>query len=435
MPNLYQHLQVEQDASLDAIKQRILDRFLEVDSKHGHDDSTQRYAILAEAHLMIFCYETLCDPVKKAAYDANLQDYRLEPDENHLNETKLVPKPALLMTDHICQKLSFLGNKYYFGAKTLASYPDRVKITKDKETTTDGKIRLLGAKYITQHVSNKFPVTFTANIFVELFVKHPHMKDLYNLVSGQMDPEARKALKSQIGGNSAITLLHKYFSEHKFRNIRWLGDAMALLKAKGLESHANTRLLIHGSRNLFQRIDIHALSGLINQFPTIPADFFDPSLQAWPADMQKLSKCIDNMFNHGLRILLKNNISDTSPAAESERQKALFAISMAVKSKQHLLEFMAKPVAQQQSELPQFKTEFAARLDQEDAGKDWALGKHRQAWKVIVANTLLALTGIGLLAITINLAIHHRFFGQRTKRQELRDVTEKVLDKGFQAQM
>ena len=110
-------------------------------------------------------------------------------------------------------------------------------------------------------------------------------------------------------------------------------------------------------------------------------------------------------------------------------------MTMSADLKEQLYQFVQKPVAQQKSGLAQFKKDFAVRLHQENADNYWALGKHRHAWRVIMANTLLALTGIGALAIAINLAVHHRFFGQRTRRQELRDETEQVLDKGLQAQM
>ena len=139
------------------------------------------------------------------------------------------------------------------------------------------------------------------------------------------------------------------------------------------------------------------------------------------------------MFTHSLEILLENKANDDKPGAKSGREKARHAMHLASTLKTLLLDFVEKPDGEQQAGLQAFKDVFSTTLhDSHLKIDDAALGRHRKAWKVIVANTLLALTGIGLLAIGINLAVHQRFFWQRTRREELRDETEEVLTRSFQ---
>jgi hypothetical protein len=87
---------------------------------------------------------------------------------------------------------------------------------------------------------------------------------------------------------------------------------------------------------------------------------------------------------------------------------------------------------------PEDEKAFKSKFNKVLHSKDKEMAVHSQAWKPIVANILIALSGIGLVALIINIAAHaisshiknkefsknKAFFFAQTKAEELRETSE-----------
>ena len=463
MPNLYEFLEIDQTATADAIKQNILDRFLEYDVNLGDDDgvSFNTSTLKAWPAILLTSYETLCNPEKRAIYDQAPIQYKIYDGDDVFvdNLAKLAPNPYIDLNSHVTALVEselFSGHNYHAVA-SFVTEQDNIMTHKHVEATLDSKIRLLGAKYLTRHLAEKidYPTVLTKkekniefniitiSVAVELFVRHPQLKELCELSYRSLEPKAIQTLNEKVGGKKAREIFYQLFCDayNPFNKIRWLGDAIAVLKTLKLDSPSNISLLIHATKkDRWERMSCSKLSELLNVIPNIATiaaleENHDTTNWAYPNDMVMLSKSLDKIVTHGLKILLENKANDNSTDAEAERRQATVAIALAAELKNKLLDFGSMSKEQQQISLPAFKADFKACLHSHDTSMDAShLGKHRSAWKVIVANILLAITGIGLLAIGVNLAVNQRFFGQRTCREELRDEAEVSLDIGFKLQ-
>ena len=455
MPNLYEFLEIDQTATADAIKQKILDRFLEYDVNLGDDDgvSFNTSTLKAWPAILLTSYENLCDPEKRAYYDQVPSQYRIVggTDLYGSDTTTLTPNPIIDLNSHLPSLVRggiFSGCNPYVAANCILGQLDAFSF--GIEGTLDSKIKLLGAKYLTKHLAEKinYPTVLTReernielnlttiSVAVELLVRHPKLKELYELSCRSLEPQAIQTLEEKVGGKNARKILSRLFlsGDNTFYKIRWLGDTIDLLKTLKLDSPSNISLLIHATKKDFwERMQCSQLSELLNGIPNIViGESHDATDWAYPNDMLMLNKSLDNMLTHGLNILLENDAHDRSTGAEVERRQATVTIALAAELKRKLLDFGALPKEQQHTSLPAFKADFTTGLHSHDTSMDAShLGKHRQAWKVIVVNILLAITGIGLLVIGINLAANQRFFGQRTSREELRDAAEVSLNMGF----
>ncbi|CEG56989.1 hypothetical protein [Legionella fallonii] len=145
-------------------------------------------------------------------------------------------------------------------------------------------------------------------------------------------------------------------------------------------------------------------------------------------EIAKLFNAIKNMENYGEKLL------------GIGADKGTTAISLAKELDKKLVDFLLKssttPPTQEQFE--QFKADFKGALHD----KDDVMHQHREQWKPIVANILLALSGIGLIAIIIKATAHvidaslnkkqlsfnQAFFFAKTQSQELGDKIDESLE-------
>jgi hypothetical protein len=90
-----------------------------------------------------------------------------------------------------------------------------------------------------------------------------------------------------------------------------------------------------------------------------------------------------------------------------------------------LLSFLDKPYPEQQRTFSQFKTNFVKKLHSEDT----IVSTHRAYWKVICANILIALTGIGAILLGINYyATSGSLFFSKTQTQQKVDTIEREMN-------
>jgi hypothetical protein len=89
------------------------------------------------------------------------------------------------------------------------------------------------------------------------------------------------------------------------------------------------------------------------------------------------------------------------------------------------LSFLDKPYLEQQRTFSQFKTDFLKKLHSEDT----IVSTHRAYWKVICANILIALTGIGAILLGINYyATSGSLFFSKTQTQRKIDTIERKMN-------
>lgn len=91
--------------------------------------------------------------------------------------------------------------------------------------------------------------------------------------------------------------------------------------------------------------------------------------------------------------------------------------------KKALKAFFEKTPEEQAATKAQFKTSFMTKLH----SKDNEMAAHRERWKVIVANVLIALTGIGLFAIGVCYGLTgHCFFNQTLREKHIQALEEEA---------
>lgn len=132
--------------------------------------------------------------------------------------------------------------------------------------------------------------------------------------------------------------------------------------------------------------DILPILGEMKNNDELPRDMSEVVMWNGSEALQPLTHVINDMFAHGL-FLLTNDL-----------EKAKVAMFLAVELKQALKAFMELSPEQRNQKTLIFKNDFIQKLH----SKDHIMSIHREYWKVIVANILIAITGIGLLALGVN---------------------------------
>ena len=123
------------------------------------------------------------------------------------------------------------------------------------------------------------------------------------------------------------------------------------------------------------------------------------------------------MFAYGLYLLsCKDGL---------EKGKAIMELALELKG--DIKTFTEYPKAQQLAQKETFKNEFITKLH----SKDDLMSEHRAYWKVLVANILIALTGIGLFAIGIHyLQTGHVFFANTQCDNLIQNAEKNTLNIG-----
>ncbi len=122
-----------------------------------------------------------------------------------------------------------------------------------------------------------------------------------------------------------------------------------------------------------------------------------------PKEIHELTNQLDKMIAYGLYLL------------SCDTDKGKMALLHGLHLKQQLKNFFESPQVEHIQQLEQFKVSFLRELH----CKDEEMGAHRQAWKILVVNVALALTGIGLLVVGIKYALTGQCFFANTHRQDL----------------
>ncbi|MDR3443030.1 MAG: hypothetical protein P4L65_08440 [Legionella sp.] len=133
-----------------------------------------------------------------------------------------------------------------------------------------------------------------------------------------------------------------------------------------------------------------------------------------PQEFNHLCTHLNQMFAYGLYLLsCKNGL-----------EKGNSIMGLALELKGDIKAFTEYPKAQQLAQKETFKKEFITKLH----SKDNLMSEHRTYWKVLVANVLIALTGIGLFAIGIHyLHTGHVFFAKTQCNNLIQDVEKSTL--------
>lgn len=130
----------------------------------------------------------------------------------------------------------------------------------------------------------------------------------------------------------------------------------------------------------------------------------DAALLHWQGSpaVQVLNQELNQMFAHGIFLL----------SCDVEKGKVAMLLALALKKELKL--FCEKTPEEQVATKAHFKASFIEALH----SKDDEMALHRARWKVIVANILIALTGVGLFAIGANYLLHGRCFFAHTTREK-----------------
>jgi hypothetical protein len=121
----------------------------------------------------------------------------------------------------------------------------------------------------------------------------------------------------------------------------------------------------------------------------------------WPGsqELEKLVSSLDHMFAHGLGLLASSH--------EEGKQAMMLALSL----KQDIKSFYERPVDEKTYEAKHdFTLDFMKKLH----SKDHLMKEDRALWQVVLANTLISFTGIGLFAVIGHLIVNrYPFFAQK----------------------
>ena len=108
-----------------------------------------------------------------------------------------------------------------------------------------------------------------------------------------------------------------------------------------------------------------------------------------------------------------------------EKGKAIMGLALELKG--DIKTFSEYPKAQQLAQKESFKIGFITKLH----SKDDLMSEHRAYWKVLVANVLIAFTGIGLFAIGMHyLQTGHVFFAKTQCNNLIHDAETNTLNIG-----
>ena len=133
-----------------------------------------------------------------------------------------------------------------------------------------------------------------------------------------------------------------------------------------------------------------------------------------PQELSDLCTHLNQMFAYGLYLLSRKD--------GMEKGKAIMELALELKG--DIKTFAEYPKAQQLAQKETFRKEFITKLH----SKDELMSQHRAYWKVLVANILIALTGIGLFAIGVHyLHTGHVFFAKTQSNDLIQNVEKSTL--------
>lgn len=122
-----------------------------------------------------------------------------------------------------------------------------------------------------------------------------------------------------------------------------------------------------------------------------------------PESIKKLTDELNKLVAHGLSIL------------PFDSAQGLRAMQLGLNLKAQLKSYIELDANHQKATKEEFIRSFTKKLHSEDQ----FMTMHRSYWKIILANILIAATGIGLLALGVNIAVNKRPFFSQTKREKL----------------
>lgn len=188
------------------------------------------------------------------------------------------------------------------------------------------------------------------------------------------------------------------------KHARVLGENLRALKNLGILNDENLQIVVQKIPGLYIWAPLLAirLAGII------PKE--DAALLHWqsPPAVQVLNHELNQLFAHGVFLL----------SCDVEKGKVAMLLALALKKELKL--FCEKTPEEQAATKTQFTASFIKTLH----SKDDAMTIHRARWKIIIANILIALTGIGLIALGANYLLHGRCFFAQTARERQLDTIE-----------
>ncbi|MGQ3892654.1 J domain-containing protein [Legionella sp. CNM-4043-24] len=134
-----------------------------------------------------------------------------------------------------------------------------------------------------------------------------------------------------------------------------------------------------------------------------------------PPELADVNRHINRMFAHGLFILT------------GDHDKGRNMMQLALELKADLKQFFEQEPHIQESTKAQFKTSFIAKMH----SRDHEMGRHRELWKVIIGNILIAFTGLGLFAIGMHYAMKGGAFFRQTQSEKLVDNLQGLINPVF----
>ena len=132
-------------------------------------------------------------------------------------------------------------------------------------------------------------------------------------------------------------------------------------------------------------------------------------------ELNTLNDHLEALFFHGFSLLNQEN----------EQGKTVMLLTLALK--RQLKTFFKQPLEKQMATKSSFKAQFIRTLH----SKDEQMTMHRQKWKMIVANILIAFTGLGLFAIAGKYVFTGQCFFNKTAREKQIESIEKEIETLF----
>lgn len=196
-------------------------------------------------------------------------------------------------------------------------------------------------------------------------------------------------------------LNQKYFDilVHTGKSARTIASSLETLQLMGFLNEASLHTIIHKIPDayIWKPLLIMEQEGLLTKAHSAVV------LWKGPNELIELNYHIEQMLAHGLFLL------------SCDVEKAKVALLLALELKKDLKNFFEQPSEEQEVMKEQFNLYFLHKIH----SKDSEMSLHRAFWKVLVANILIAFTGIGLVALGINYAFNGGCFFSQTKREQL----------------
>ena len=195
------------------------------------------------------------------------------------------------------------------------------------------------------------------------------------------------------------------------KNISTVSYALQEVHTLGLLNELNFQMVI----NTLYRSEVWRVLMHVSIMHYVTKDHSEALHWSGPSQVQDLCHQLDKMVAHGLYLM------NCSPS------EGIRTMMLALDLKTALKQFVEQTPQQQHLNQERFKRTFFTKLHSADEH----MAVHRQQWKVILANILIALTGIGLLALGVNAVRHRSCFFALTKRQQCIKAIEQEMERPF----